>query len=256
MMCRTSILLEVPPPMTRPARLVLLLAAAALVAGCGGGGAASSSPPASATPAATAAPGSAVPTATPSAAPTAASTAAARETVLLVPAVGFAMALSDGWLVLPLDGDAAAIRALLPADSQLRGVLEGGLQPLLDAGLVGWAIDGSAGAGTITPNVNLLVREGIALPALDEMVAAVTDELAAVPGISAVDSQVVELVAGPAVRSTYLGLGEGAEARAQGIQYAIPSGGRLLVLSFTIPANDAAREAAVEAMAAAVELAP
>jgi hypothetical protein len=166
------------------------------------------------------------------------------------------MPLADGWVALPLDQGAEAVLALLPADSQLRVPLEGGLQPLLDAGLAAWAIDGTAGAGEITPNVNLIVREGLEIPAMDELVAAISDELKAVAGISSVDAQVVDLESGPAVRATYLGLGEGDAAKAQGIQYAIPSNDRLLTLSFTVPARDAVRLAAIEEMVAGLELEP
>lgn len=244
--------------MTRPTRRLPLLVAAALLAACGGGGASTAptapaaTPTASAPPAATATPL----TPAPSSAPSAAATPPSQGVGLDVPAVGLSMPLADGWVVLPLDQGAEAILALLPADSQLRAPLEGGLQQLLDAGLAGWAIDGTAAAGELTPNVNLIVREGLDIPAMAEWVGAVSAELAAVPGINAVDAQLVDLESGPAVRATYLALGEGDAAKARGIQYTIPSGRRLLTLSFTVPANDAARLAAVDEMVAGLELEP
>jgi hypothetical protein len=108
----------------------------------------------------------------------------------------------------------------------------------------------------VTPNVNLIVREGVEIPGLDDLVAAIEGELAAVPGINGIDVRPVDLAVGTAVRAAYLGLGEGADARAQGIQYTIPVGDDILILSFTLPANDAARAAAVEEMVTGIVLAP
>ncbi len=108
----------------------------------------------------------------------------------------------------------------------------------------------------MTPNVNLIVRDGIEVPGLDVLVSSISEELAAVPGVNGIDVQVVELAVGPAVRALYLGLGEGADAQAQGIQYTIPSGDGLLIVSFTLPARDAVRQAAVEEMVAGISIAP
>lgn len=233
--------------MVRYLRLLTLTGVALLVVGCGG--AATASPELTAPPA-TAPPASAEPTTAPATAPP-----ATAQGVLAAPSIGFSMPLAEGWVLLPLDDPQAAL-ALVAADSQLRGVVEGGLDAYVEAGMAGWAVDGSAGAGIVTPNVNLIVREGLDIPALDVLATAVADELAAVSGINGIEAEVVELPTGPAVRATYLGLGEGADARAQGVQYAIPAGDRLLVLSFTIPTNDAARAAAVEEMVADIAIAP
>ncbi len=243
--------------MHRALRPLPLFAAAVLVVACGGAATnapAQTSTPAAATdsPAPTEAPATASPTATE--APT--SKPGAGDAVMTAGAAGFAMPLAAGWLSLPLDGTADDVLALLPADSQLRGVVEGGLEPLLAAGLAGWAIDGSSEPGAVTPNVNLIVRDGTEIPGFDELVSTIESELAAVPGVNGIDVEVVELAVGPAIRAAYLGLGEGADARAQGIQYAIPTADGLLILSFTLPANDPAREAAVEEMVAGIDLAP
>jgi hypothetical protein len=157
---------------------------------------------------------------------------------------------------LPLDGTIDDVLALLPEDSQLRGVLQGGLDPLFGAGLAAWAIDGVSEAGAITPNVNLIVRSGVEVPAFDVLATTIESELAAVPGVNGIEVEQVELAVGPAVRAAYLGLGEGADARAQGVQYAIPAGDGLLILSFTLPANDPAREAAVDEMVAGITITP
>lgn len=238
--------------MRRAPRSLPLFVAAIVVAACGG--AATSAPAATppASPAPTEVPATPAPTAT--AEPTA--TAGAGGATMVADAAGFAMPLAEGWLSLPLDGTAEDILALLPADSQLRGVVEGGLDQLLEAGLAGWAIDGTTEAGAVTPNVNLIVRQGIEIPGLDDLVGAIEGELAAVPGVNGIDVEVVDLAVGPAVRAAYLGLGEGADAQAQGIQYTIPAGDDLLILSFTLPANDAAREAAVDEMVTGIVLAP
>jgi hypothetical protein len=104
--------------------------------------------------------------------------------------------------------------------------------------------------------VNLIVRPGVAIPPLEELASTIESELAAVPGVNGIEIELVDLAVGPAVRATYLGLGDGADARAQGVQYAIPAGDNLLILSFTLPANDAARETAVEEMVAGIAVAP
>jgi len=237
--------------MRRATRSLPLFVAAVVVAACGG--TATSAPTAAPTASPpTEAPATPAPTAT--AEPTA--TPGADGGTMVADAAGFAMPLAEGWRSLPLDGTAEDILALLPADSQLRGVLEGGLDQLLDAGLTGWAVDGTTEAGAVTPNVNLIVRQGIEIPGLDDLVGAIEGELAAVPGVNGIDVEVVDLGVGPAVRAVYLGLGEGADARAQGIQYTIPAGDDLIILSFTLPANDAAREAAVEEMVTGIVLAP
>jgi hypothetical protein len=238
--------------MRRATRSLPLLVAAIVVVACGG--AATSAPAATptASPIPTEVPATPTPTAT--AEPTA--TPAADGGAMVADAAGFTMPLAEGWRSLPLDGTAEDILALLPADSQLRGVLEGGLDQLLEAGLAGWAVDGTTEAGAVTPNVNLIVRRGIEIPGLDDLVGAIEGELAAVPGVNGIEVEVVDLAIGRAVRAAYLGLGEGAEARAQGIQYTIPAGDDLLILSFTLPANDAAREAAVEEMVTGIALAP
>ncbi len=243
--------------MRRAMRSLPLFVAAVVVAACGGAATnapAPTSAPASATssPAPTDVPATPAPTATAEPAPT----PGADDAVMVADAVGFAMPLAEGWRSLPLDGTVEDILALLPADSQLRGVLDGGLDQLLQAGLAGWAVDGTTEAGAVTPNVNLIVRRGIEIPGLDDLVGAIEGELAAVPGVNGIDVGVVDLAVGPAVRAAYLGLGEGGEARAQGIQYTIPAGGDLLILSFTLPANDAAREAAVDEMVTGIVLAP
>lgn len=234
-------------------RRLPLLAVVLLVTACGG--TATVAPGQSATPAT---PASAVPATPPAetAAPTMTpeATPASEQGVLAAAAAGFSMPLAEGWVLLPLDDPQAAL-ALLSADSQLRGVVEGGLDAYVEAGLAGWAVDGTAGAGIVTPNANLLVREGIDIPALDDLRSAVAEDLATVPGVNGIEAEVVDLPFGPAVRATYLGLGEGSDAQARGIQYAIPAGERLLILSFTIPTNDPAREAAVAAMVADMAIA-
>lgn len=229
-------------------RRLPLLAVVLLVTACGG--TATVAPGQSAAPATPEATGTAAPpaaTATPEATP------AAAQGVLAAPTAGFSMPLPEGWVLLPLDDPQAAL-ALLSADSQLRGVVEGGLDAYVEAGMAGWAVDGTAGAGIVTPNANLIVREGIDIPTLDDLRTAVTEDLATVEGINAIEAEVVDLPDGPAVRATYLGLGEGSDAQARGIQYAIPAGERLLILSFTVPTNDAAREAAVDAMVAGMSI--
>jgi hypothetical protein len=165
------------------------------------------------------------------------------------------MQLTDGWLRLPLEGTIEDVLALLPADSQLRTSLANGLEPLLAAGLTGWAVDGTAASG-ITPNVNVLVREASDIPAVDVVATMVSEQLAAIPEVNGIDVKVVSLAGRDVVKASYLGLGEGAEARAQGVQYTIPVETGLVIVSFTIPTNDAARLAAMEQMASAIELAP
>lgn len=229
------------------------LLAGVLLAACGGGASPvpSAEPAASPTPVAAASATPAPPEATP--APTA--PAAGADAIVLADA-GFRMPLADGWRLLPLEGGAEAVLALLPAGSQLEGVLANGLDPLLQAGLVAWAIDGAAPPNDITANVNVIVRVIPELPEGDALREALVAELQAVPGILDVSAGAAEVGGRPAILASYTGEVTGASTTATGLQYTIPVDGGLLIVTFTVPTGDAAARAAVDTMIRGATIAP
>lgn len=239
----------------RPARPVALTAAsvvlALVAAGCADA-TATLSPTLipSATPVATPSP---APISTPTPPPPASPAPVASQAVtgrIVIAGQGFAITLPDGWQSIPVDP--AQLRAFLetlPADSELRGILED-QAGLVQQALKFWAFDvrpESTDAG-FARNVNIIVQpaSSISLSVVESAAKAALESIAAVR--KPVTSTLVDLPAGPALRLDYVidvAGADGTKTAVAGTQYFVQLLNATLVVSFSTDlasAADAAKD--------------
>ncbi len=235
-------------PTRHPVRSLLtgiaVVAVALALAGCGSTTVTFET---SATPAPTTAP---TPTLEPSAAPTesAAATASQPSTGhIQLPDKGFGLTLPDGWQSLPVDP--AALQAVvesLPEGSDMRNLLEGQIGSSALQSIAFWAFDFGPGNTTgSTPNMNIIVQPASTfdLALVDSSVRA---ELGAVSGIGSIESKIVTLPAGEAIRFDYtldVGSPGTSQATVKTTQYYVPLPAATLIVSFSADQAGAAASA-------------
>jgi hypothetical protein len=253
----------------RPSRRLALAAAAAILALTAAGCGASASPVPSAT--ATAA---TVASPTPAATPAATSTPAASTTPtaaasaattghIIVEGQGFGITLPDGWKSIPVDqAGLAGYIATLPADSQLRAILEGQSGAAAQQTIKFWAFDTRPAdlASGFARNLNVIVQ-----PASNLSMAVV--ESAAKASLEAVDAirkpvatKIVTLPVGQALRIDYVldvAATDGSSKAVSGTQYYVQLPTATLIVSLSVDeASAAAAVADFDALATSIEAAP
>lgn len=211
---------------------------AVAVSACGGSAAsiapttaATTAPTAEATPAATAAPSTA------EASPSAAAEGPQTGHIVLADK-GFGVTLPDGWQSLPVD--AAALQTIidgLPEGSDLRGVLESQVGSAALQQIAFWAFDmrPDSGSAGVTRNMNVIVQPASTFD-LSLVESSVKAQLGTIDGIGTIESQVVKLPAGDALRLDY-GLdvpdASGAKTSVRTTQYYVQLPDATLIISFT-----------------------
>lgn len=239
----------------RLARRVALTAASAVLAlvaaGCAGETATPSlTPTATATPVPTPLP---TPTPAPTATPVTTATPVASQATtgrIVIAGQGFAITLPDGWESIPVDpAQLQAFLESLPADSELRGIVEGQAGAVQQA-IKFWAFDvrPEHTAAGFARNVNIIVQPAtsISLSAIESAAKASLEAIAAIR--KPVTSAVVDLPAGPALRLDYIldvvGAG-GTTTSVAGTQYYVQLPNATLIVSFSTDlasAADAAKD--------------
>jgi hypothetical protein len=219
---------------------VVLSIVAVIAAACGGG--TSSASPAATTAAVTASPSAAaVATASPTASPTAAASQATTGRIV-VAEHGFALTLPTGWTSIPVD--AAGMQAFmdtLPADSELRKVLEGQAGATAAQAIKFWAFDTRADdiASGFARNLNVIVQPALAVD-LSALEAAAKAQLESLDAIrKPVTSDIVTLPSGEALRLNYVldvATADGKTTAVGGTQYYVQLPKSTLILSFSTDA--------------------
>ena len=230
----------------RPALAGLAILAIAVAACSGSGSAATTTPTTEATSAPTATP--AAPAATAEATATGAATpatgAAGPQTGRIeVADKGFALTLPDGWQSLPLDP--AALQSVVqswPEGSDMRTVMEGQMGSAALQAMALWAFDFSpeATADGVADNLNIMAQPAIKmdLSLVDSMVKA---QLGAIEGIGNIESKVVTLPAGDALRLDYtldVPDATGATTTVAATQFYLPLASTTLIITFTAGSGD------------------
>ena len=175
---------------------------------------------------------------------------------------GFALTLPDGWESFPVDP--AALEAIvddLPPDSEMRTLLEGQMGSAALAAIAFWAFDvrpERAEAGQLR-NMNVIAQPPSTLT-LSLVESAIKTQLGAVEGIGAIDSEIVTLPAGEALRFDYelaVPDGAGGTKAVATTQYYIPLPKSTLIVSFSSDAAAAAEAASeFEAVIGSLEALP
>jgi hypothetical protein len=212
-----------------------------IVAGCGGG--TSTASPASTTAVVTAPPSApAVASATPTAvASPSASPAASQATTgrIVVAEHGFALTLPDGWTRIPVD--AAGLQDFidtLPADSELRTILEGQAGSGAQQAIKFWAFDTRDEdiAAGFARNMNIIVQPAMGVD-LSAVEAAAKASLESIKSIrKPVTSKIVTLPSGEALRLDYVldvATADGKTTSVGGTQYYLQLPKSTLIVSFS-----------------------
>lgn len=256
-------------------RFALTAAAVALAlaaVGCGGA-AASLAPSATPTASPTTAPTpTAIPTASPTASPTEtpeatespdATASQATTGRIVVNGQGFAITLPTGWTSLPVDPAAlASYIEALPADSQLRSILQGQSGSVAQQAIKFLAFDVRPDdvAGGFARNLNVIVQPAstLSLSVIEQAAKASLESVDAIR--KPVTTKVVTLPVGQALRIDYLldiATAAGKSAVVAGTQYYLQLPTSTLIVSFSTD-QASAKKAAVDfdAIAKSIEAAP
>ena len=221
-------------------RLGASFAIAVLIAAGCGGGTSTASPAATTalvTPSSSAA---AVATASPTPSPTPAASQAT--TGRIVTQHGFALTLPDGWTSIPVD--AAGLRDFidaLPADSELRTILEGQAGAAATQTIKLWAFDTRDEdiASGFARNMNVIVQPAVGMD-LSAIEAAAKASLESIKSIrKPVTSKIVTLPSGEALRLDYVldvATADGKTTSVGGTQYYLQLPKATLIVSFSTDA--------------------
>lgn len=208
--------------------------------------------------------GSAAPTSAPSAAPSAAAVSAAPTTrpaasasvgaeasgAIATPQTGrieladkgFALTLPDGWMSLPVD--AASLQAVidnLPDGSDMKTMLQSQVGNAALQTMAFWAFDTRPenAAGGTTRNMNIIVQPASTFD-LSLVESTVKSQLGTIDGIGTIESKILKLPAGDALRLDYALTIPGTNGTTTPVsttQYYVQMPKATLIISFTSEAN-------------------
>ena len=175
-----------------------------------------------------------------------------------VPDKGFGVTLPDGWQSLPVD--AAALQQVvdsLPADSEMRGVLESQMGSGALQQIAFWAFDFRPGSGTstFTRNMNVIVQPPSTFD-LSLVESTVKAQLGTLKGIGAIESKMVTLPTGEALRLDYalsVPAADGTTTSVATTQYYVQLPKATLIISFTAEAGAKDAQADFDAIIGTLE---
>lgn len=163
-----------------------------------------------------------------------------------LPDKGFAVTLPDGWESLPLDPtQLQQVIDTLPADSQLSQLLQSQAGSAALKALAMWAFDVSPNSPAgVNRNMNVIAQPPSSFD-LSQMESAVKAQLGTLQGVGQIDSEIVTLPAGDALKLSYSLATPGSTATGVATtQYYVQLPKSTLIVSFTSEpgATDAAAD--------------
>ena len=188
----------------------------------------------------------------------AASGAAALTGHIQLPDKGFGLTLPDGWSSVPLDpADMQSVIDGLPEGSDMRTLLEGQVGSSALQAIAFWAFDFDAAnaASGVQRNVNIITQPASSMD-LSVVESAVKAQLGTISGVGSINSEMVTIPAGQALKLDYtLGVpgANGATTDVHTIQYYIQLPTATLIASFTSEPGATDAQTDIDAIVQSIE---